>query len=63
VFCESFKFMSEFPLRQDDVFDLIRELDSEGQTQNVDYTPPQHIELFFSDLGIFTSSGISDELT
>jgi translation initiation factor 2B subunit (eIF-2B alpha/beta/delta family) len=55
--------MSEFPLRQDDVFDLIRELDSEGQTQNVDYTPPQHIELFFSDLGIFTSSGISDELT
>ena len=29
----------------------------------VDYTPPEHIELFFTDIGIFTPSGISDELT
>jgi len=28
----------------------------------VDYTPPEHIDLFFTDLGIFTSSGIADEL-
>ena len=29
----------------------------------VDYTPPEHLDLFFTDMGIYTSSGISDELT
>jgi translation initiation factor 2B subunit (eIF-2B alpha/beta/delta family) len=29
----------------------------------VDYTPPEHLDLFFTDMGIFTPSGISDELT
>jgi translation initiation factor 2B subunit (eIF-2B alpha/beta/delta family) len=30
---------------------------------NIDYTPPQHLDLFFTDLGTFTASAISDELT
>jgi len=29
----------------------------------VDYTPPEQLTLFFTDMGIFTSSGMSDELT
>ncbi len=61
VFCESYKFMQEFPLRQDDVFEMLESMDS-GKS-NVDYTPPNHVDLFLTDLGIFTSSGISDELT
>jgi translation initiation factor 2B subunit (eIF-2B alpha/beta/delta family) len=58
--------MQEFPLGQEDVYDLIDEIDpqQEGKhEQNIDYTPPEHVELFFTDLGIYTSSGISDELT
>jgi translation initiation factor 2B subunit (eIF-2B alpha/beta/delta family) len=35
----------------------------ESDKLNVDYTPPKHVDLFFTDLGIFTASGISDELT
>ena len=63
VFCESHKFMQEFPLGQEDVFDLLEEVDPESLSQNIDYTPPEQVELFFTDLGIYTSSGISDELT
>lgn len=64
VFCESYKFMQEFPLGQDDVFEMLTKLDGDDtQLSNVDYTPPQHIELYFTDFGIFTASGISDELT
>lgn len=40
VFCESYKFMQEFPLGQDDVFDMLQTTDSEMQQLNVDYTPP-----------------------
>jgi translation initiation factor eIF-2B subunit alpha len=62
VFCQSYKFMQEFPLGQEDVFEILERLE-DVDTHNLDYTPPQHVELFFTDLGIFTASGISDELT
>ena len=54
--------MQEFPLGQEDVFEMLERLE-DVDTHNLDYTPPQHVELFFTDLGIFTASGISDELT
>jgi translation initiation factor 2B subunit (eIF-2B alpha/beta/delta family) len=55
--------MQKFPLDQDDVYDMLEKIESADQIANIDYTPPQHVELFFTDLGIFTASGISDELT
>ena len=30
---------------------------------SVDYTPPAYITLLFTDLGVLTSSGVSDELS
>jgi translation initiation factor eIF-2B subunit alpha len=63
VFCESFKFVEDFPLGQDDVEAIVKiKEDKDVHELNVDYTPPEHIDLFFTDLGIFTSSGIADEL-
>jgi translation initiation factor eIF-2B subunit alpha len=62
-FCESFKFFEDFPLGQEDVNEILQK--KEGMDfleMKVDYTPPEHIDLFFTDLGIFTSSGIADEL-
>ena len=55
--------MQEFPLGQEDVFDLLKEIDPSGAAEKVDYTPPEHIELFFTDYGIFTPSAITEELT
>ena len=62
VFCELHKCMQEFPLGQEDVFDLLNEYDA-GASSRIDYTPPEHIELFFTDYGIFTPSAITEELT
>ena len=63
VFCESFKFTDTFPLTQDDVYEMLEETTGKDSHQKVDYTPPENIALFFTDMGIFTPSGISDELT
>jgi translation initiation factor eIF-2B subunit alpha len=65
VFCESYKFMQYFPLGQDDVLDMLEGIESKSKKINkedmrVDYTPPQHLDLFFTDKGIFTTSSISD---
>ena len=65
VFTESYKFTEKFPLNQDDVGDMLEE-DEGGKSlfkTKVDYTPPEHLDLFFTDMGIYTPSGISDELT
>jgi translation initiation factor eIF-2B subunit alpha len=62
VFCESFKFTELFPLSQDDVYEMLEETTGNSR-HKVDYTPPENIALFFTDMGIFTASGISDELT
>jgi translation initiation factor 2B subunit (eIF-2B alpha/beta/delta family) len=43
---------------------MLEETTSKQSRQHkVDYTPPENIALFFTDMGIFTPSGISDELT
>ena len=56
--------MEEFPLGQDDVREMLSPSEQKDLVQmKVDYTPPQNLDLFFTDLGIFTPSGISDELT
>ena len=65
VFTESYKFTEKFPLNQDDVGDMLEE-DEGGKSlfkTKVDYTPPEHLDLFFTDMAIYTPSGISDELT
>ena len=63
VFCESYKFAEEFPINQDDVNDMLLKEGKDFFKTKVDYTPPEHLDLFFTDMGIYTSSGISDELT
>ena len=63
VFCESYKFTEEFPINQDEVNDMLKKEGKDFFETKVDYTPPEHVDLFFTDMGIYTSSGISDELT
>nr|ALS04346.1 translation initiation factor eIF-2B subunit alpha [Acartia pacifica] len=69
---ESFKFVRFYPLQQDDLPEQYLERTG-GQEQSedvacadlhsrVDYTPPAHITLLFTDLGILTPSAVSDEL-
>lgn len=52
VAAESYKFARAFPLGQ-------RDLPAGG---DVDYTPPEFIELLFTDLGVLTPAAVSDEL-
>lgn len=68
VLAESFKFVREYPLGQED---LPKEylypasvLSSTGTlpSPRVDYTPPGLVTLLFTDLGILTPSAVSDEL-
>lgn len=64
VFCESYKFSEEFPLNQEDVQQMCETKAGKNIFQTrVDYTPPEHLDLFFTDMGIYTPSAISDELT
>jgi len=65
---ESYKFVRIFPLNQYDV--VSSTIDSTNhetnkislEKQTVDYTPPEYISLLFTDLGVLTPSGVSDEL-
>jgi translation initiation factor 2B subunit (eIF-2B alpha/beta/delta family) len=46
---------------------MLEDLESKHKRINkedmrVDYTPPQHVDLFFTDKGIFTTSSISDQI-
>jgi len=59
--------MQYYPLGQDDVINMLEGLESKHTKINkedmkVDYTPPQHVDLFFTDKGIFTTSSISDQI-
>ena len=64
MFCESYKFSEEFPLNQEDVQEMLEAKAGKDIFQTlVDYTPPEHLDLFFTDMGIYTPSAISDELT
>ncbi|KAJ3120642.1 Translation initiation factor [Nowakowskiella sp. JEL0407] len=55
VVAESYKFARIYPLYQDD-------LPNNESVPTVDYTPPNLISLLFTDLGILTPTGVSDEL-
>ena len=71
---ESHKFVRFFPLNQHDLPSHIsgnllfteptEDFDQllEPNHPSVDYTPPAYITLLFTDLGVLTPSGVSDEL-
>lgn len=65
VVAESFKFVRQFPLKQDDLpnEEKYATVDSgPDKHPSLDYTPPQYITLLFTDLGVLTPSAVSDEL-
>merc|ERR1711974_212354 len=69
VMAESFKFVREYPLGQEDLpaeyLHHASVLAKKGDclpAPRVDYTPPSLITLLFTDLGILTPSAVSDEL-
>jgi len=75
VAAESYKFTRMFPLTQEDIpvpadtpcWKPIVSFDYDQQEIEIvnrprDYTPPEYIDLLFSDLGILTPSAVSDEL-
>jgi translation initiation factor eIF-2B subunit alpha len=76
VAAESFKFVRQYPLTQDDIENIeyinkpqFTPVNNETLPENIeilnptsDFTPPSNITLLFTDLGIMTPSGISDEL-
>ncbi|XP_054852788.1 translation initiation factor eIF-2B subunit alpha [Eublepharis macularius] len=70
VVAESFKFVRLFPLNQQDVPNkfkykadtLKKSKDLTTEHPCVDYTSPSLITLLFTDLGVLTPSGVSDEL-
>merc|ERR1711915_677100 len=69
VLAESFKFVREYPLVQEDLAedylysasDLLKN-PRNAMSPRVDYTPPNLVSLLFTDLGILTPSAVSDEL-
>ncbi|KAG1714057.1 Translation initiation factor eIF-2B subunit alpha [Nymphon striatum] len=72
VLAESFKFLREYPLNQDDVPknfrfmpSVLNSLTSEelkNEHPHTDHTPANYITLLFTDLGILAPSAVSDEL-
>jgi len=69
VLAESFKFVREYPLCQEDLPEeylysasVLANKESEVISPRVDYTPPGLVSLLFTDLGILTPSAVSDEL-
>jgi len=69
VLAESFKFVREYPLCQEDLPEeylysasVLAAKQSTVISPRVDYTPPGLVSLLFTDLGILTPSAVSDEL-
>ncbi|VDK68426.1 unnamed protein product [Onchocerca ochengi] len=73
VMAESIKFVKEYPLSQNDIPIEFKytastlkkhKLDGDFSSEHplVDYTPPQYINLLFTDLGILTPAAVGDEL-
>jgi len=67
VLAESFKFVREYPVCQEDLPQEYLYPPSKRGSENpgsplVDYTPPSLLTLLFTDLGILTPSAVSDEL-
>lgn len=69
VLAESFKFVREYPLGQEDLpreylypASVLASPKEKLPAPRVDYTPPDLVSLLFTDLGILTPSAVSDEL-
>lgn len=65
VVAESFKFVRLYPLKQADIWNVEKYETIESADDlhpYIDYTPPQYINLLFTDLGVLTPSAVSDEL-
>ena len=67
VLAESFKFVREYPVCQEDLpQEYLYPPSCRGKADPgsplVDYTPPALLTLLFTDLGILTPSAVSDEL-
>jgi len=69
VLAESFKFVREYPLGQEDLPEeylysasILADKQNLVTSPRVDYTPPGLVSLLFTDLGILTPSAVSDEL-
>lgn len=69
VMAESIKFVKEYPLNQADIPEefkyqtsVIAKKDLSVEHPLVDYTPPQYINLLFTDLGILTPAAVGEEL-
>jgi len=69
VLAESFKFVREYPLGQEDLPEeylysasILAAKQNLVTSPRVDYTPPGLVSLLFTDLGILTPSAVSDEL-
>jgi len=69
VLAESFKFVREYPLGQEDLPEeylypasVLATKQDNLTSPRVDYTPPGLVSLLFTDLGILTPSAVSDEL-
>ncbi|KAJ3170965.1 Translation initiation factor [Geranomyces variabilis] len=69
VVTEQYKFVPLFPLSQSDLpIPLPKYFDSADgdkispRNPNIDYTPPEYISLLFTNVGVLTPSGVSEEL-
>ncbi|CAJ0599758.1 unnamed protein product [Cylicocyclus nassatus] len=69
VMAESIKFVKEYPLNQADIPEefkyrtsVLEKGDLSVEHPMVDYTPPQYINLLFTDLGILTPAAVGEEL-
>ncbi|KAJ3285551.1 translation initiation factor eIF-2B subunit alpha [Borealophlyctis nickersoniae] len=69
VVAESYKFVRIFPLQQDDLpIPAPTYFCTESNSAvspihpSIDYTPPQYITMLFTNLGVLTPSGVSEEL-
>ncbi|KHJ75274.1 initiation factor, subunit 2 family protein [Oesophagostomum dentatum] len=69
VMAESIKFVKEYPLNQADIPEefkyrtsVLEHGDLTVEHPMVDYTPPQYINLLFTDLGILTPAAVGEEL-
>ena len=64
VLSDSLKFIKMYPISQVDVQQNLSKFTNKEEGDDIicDYTPPEFINLFFTDIGILTPSAVSDEL-
>ncbi|KII67318.1 Translation initiation factor eIF-2B subunit alpha [Thelohanellus kitauei] len=65
VAVETFKFVRFYPFKQIDVPNLVKYDEKNRSTSDhpsIDYTPPELIKFFVTDIGVLTPTAVSDEL-